>query len=81
MSESKEMIEKKVIEIFSKYSKKNVELSYEIEGLELDSLEFVKLIIELEDSFDIEIDDETLYVSNGVKIQDFYDFINDRIKK
>ena len=81
MSEKKEMIEKKVIEVFSKYSNSDVDLLFSIEELELDSLGFVKLIIELEDSFGIEIDDEKLYVAQGVKIQDFCDFIEERVDK
>lgn len=63
------------ISTFEKYTEENVQFDSDIGSLHLDSLNFVKIIIELEDNYSIEIDDETLYVSNGIIIKNFVDFI------
>lgn len=63
------------LSVFGKYTEEDVQLDSEIGTMHIDSLNYVKIIIELEDNYGIEIDDETLYVSNGIKIKNFVDFI------
>ena len=63
------------LSVFEKHTTEEVCLDSEVGTLQIDSLNFVKLIIELEDNFGIEIDDETLYVSNGITVKDFVDFV------
>ncbi len=75
MKIDKSAIQCEVFKVFKKYSNFDVTIDTEISSLELDSLDFVKLIIELEDSYDIEIDDEALYVINETKVSDYIEFI------
>lgn len=72
-------IESEVLDLFKKFSGQDLTLESEMSSLGIDSLQFVKLIIALEDMYKIEIDDETLYISNGIKIKDFYKFILDKM--
>lgn len=65
-------IENEVLDLFRKFSGQDLTLESEMSSISIDSLQFVKLIIALEDLYQIEIDDETLYVSNGIKVDDFY---------
>ena len=75
----KRKIAEYIISVFKRYSHEKVEEDSEIHFLNLDSLDFVKIIVEIEDYFDMEIDDETLYISNGVKIKDFIDYVDQKI--
>lgn len=75
MIKDKTMIQEKVLLIFSKYCDRPVCEKEKLSDLGLDSLEFIKLIIELEDSFNIEIEDEELYIKEIVKISDYVDYI------
>ena len=50
-------IESKLIEIFNDYS---IDIYNEQQVSDIDSIEYISLIIEIEDSFDIEIPDEFL---------------------
>lgn len=75
---AKDKVEQELIGLFVKCSGKEVSLDTEIAEMEMDSLEFVKLIMEIEDLFEVEIDDDTLYVSKGVTVRNFYDFLLDK---
>lgn len=75
MENVNENIEQKVIKVFEKYCNRDISLDDSINSLELDSLDFVKLIIELEDTFNIEMDDDMLYVGKGICVNDFCIFL------
>lgn len=77
--ETKKNIEHMLISIISKYSKKELSLDTTIEELELESIEFVKIIVEIEKVFGVEVEDDALYVRSGIAIKDFYEYIEKTI--
>ncbi len=79
MENVNENIEQKVIKVFEKYCDRDISLDVSINSLELDSLDFVKLIIELEDTFNIELDDDMLYDSKRICVNDFCIFLKKNI--
>lgn len=72
---SSEAIEKKVIEIVSKYlPDRSIESLY-TEDYKLDSLSLVNFIIELEDTFEIEIKDEMIQGDSFKNTKNVVEFI------
>lgn len=76
-------IEKKIIEIFRvaiNISKDiNITPDVFINTLEVNSLNFLKIIVEIEDSFDIEFDDEELNFNRFNSIKDIAELVKKKI--
>lgn len=79
MKVENQWIEQKVIEIFEKNSFRVVDQDETVNNIGLDSLQFINLIIELEDTFEIEIDDDSLYISSIVRVRDFIQYISSQV--
>ena len=77
-------IEEKVIEILEKNSKlKHIDSSrlkeITVHDLGVNSLNFIKIIVELEDAFDIEFDDDQINYDLLNNIYDLVVLINEKI--
>lgn len=76
-------VEEKVIEIIQKKISNNNDISITSESsfdeLNIDSLDFIEIIIAVEDVFGIEFTDEALYMGKFRKVCDFTSYISEMI--
>lgn len=75
------MIKKQVFECLEKVLNKpclNVDITTSLEQLEIDSIAFIQFIVELEDIFNIEFDDEMLTKNALGNLGDIISYIEKR---
>ena len=71
----------KLIDILSKYTDEEVLLDKEIEDLAIDSLDLVKSIIDVENTFNIKYDVDLLMPDNFIYVNDILDSIIEQLKR
>ena len=62
--------------IYQVMDNKNIELSTEITSIALDSLRFIKLVVEIEKKFNIKFDDDYLLLHKYQTIEDICKYID-----
>lgn len=82
MEEIKEIIK----EIVKENTNDNYELTDEdftadLKMMQINSIQFIKIIVEIENKFDFEFGDEALDIQNYVTLNDFVKYINDTIQE
>ena len=84
MEESvKSSVKEKVIENFKLITQvsKEITLNDSLESLEVNSIMFIKIIIGLEEEFEIEFDDDKLFIKAFPMVKDFVSYIEEIIGK
>ena len=81
----KQQILKYLIELFEEYAdsdipEKKVTIASPIKEMEMDSVDLIKIILSIEEEFDIEFNDEELLLESIRSIEDMADFIVEKIK-
>ena len=81
----KQQILKYLIELFEEYTdsdipEKKVTIASSIKEMEMDSVDLIKIILSIEEEFDIEFNDEELLLESIHSIEDMADFIVEKIK-
>ena len=82
LENSKESLIQKVICIINKNIEQNITLNdfnTEFSNLGIDSLDFIKIVVEIENEFEIEIDDEMLDINIIRNINSIIAIINDKL--
>lgn len=83
MLERNKFVEEKVAEIVQKQIGDDSDVSIALESsfdeLNIDSLDFIEIIIATEDAFNIEFTDEALYMGKFKYISDFTSYISEMI--
>ena len=59
----------------------NINLNTTFDEIELDSIEFITIIVEVESNYEIEFDDENMLISNYQSIGDFVEYVKKKIAK
>jgi len=74
-------IDKKIIELFIKFGEvqNNIGLDTKFIELGLESIAFVSIIVEVEDNYEIEFDDENMIAHNYQTVGDFIKYVKDKI--
>ena len=57
----------------------NINLNTTFDEIELDSIEFITIIVEVESNYEIEFDDENMLISNYQRIGDFVEYVKKKI--
>ena len=76
-------MEKRFLEKVSEYAGKkdiNMQMSFK-EDLLFDSLRFTKMIVDLEESFNIEFDDDIYIVENDIKLIDIFKIVKEKVER
>lgn len=72
-------MQNQLINIYKKFNKSDkvteLTLSTQLSYLDINSVDFIKIIIEIENTFDFEFDDDVLAPGAFQTIQDVYDYI------
>lgn len=72
----------KIRNIIKKYSnEKDFENTTSLQALEIESIEYVQMIIEAEDMFGIEIDDDALILEEVTTVEAFIHVVENAINK
>lgn len=84
--ECEDEIYKKIEEIVKKYSnaciyENNIKMTDDFESLGLNSLHYLKIVVEIESEFDIELDDENLDNKTFKNIENLYNYVKKLIKE
>ena len=76
-------IDKKIIELFIKFGEvqNNIGLDTKFIELGLESIAFVSIIVEVEDNYEIEFDDENMLICNYQCIGDFVEYVKKKTAK
>ncbi|WP_297418081.1 acyl carrier protein [Clostridium sp.] len=82
---SEDEIYKKIEEIVKKYSnafiyEKDIKMTDDFESLGLNSLQYLKIVVEIESEFDIELDDENLDNKIFKNIENLSNYVKKLIK-
>ncbi|HBB29076.1 MAG TPA: hypothetical protein DC000_07490 [Clostridiales bacterium] len=75
----KKIIENQLIAIYQKYIKDNNEvltLEEKMKDMNINSVDYIKIIIDIENQFDIEFEDEALMPGNFETILDMVNYIS-----
>lgn len=59
----------------------NIGLDTAFDEIELDSIEFITIIVEVETNYEIEFDDENMLINNYRSIGDFVEYVKKKITK
>ena len=59
----------------------NINLNTTFDEIELDSIEFITIIVEVETNYEIEFDDENMLINNYRSIGDFVEYVKKKITK
>ena len=59
----------------------NIDLDTTFDKIELDSIGFVTIIVEIETNYEIEFDDENMLINNYRSIGDFVEYVKKKITK
>ena len=59
----------------------NIGLDTDFVDIELDSIEFITIIVEVETNYEIEFDDENMLINNHRSIGDFVEYVKKKITK
>lgn len=69
------------VDIIQKYSKcRGVELNMQVSDLGIDSMSYIAMLVELEEQYGIEFEDEMLVEDSFDKISDMHNFIYKKTK-
>lgn len=74
-----EDIMSKMVQVISKILNKqasDINMDMSIAAMGISSIKFVQIIVELEDQFDIEFDDEKIISTEFEKVKDLYEYLN-----
>lgn len=79
-------VQERVIKIIKKQleevvTDKEIELECELSSLGVNSVIFVKSVVEIENEFEIEFDDNDLNFNNFKVIKDLCDYVGNKIEK
>ena len=76
---TKDAIEEKVIAIFKNHVKSSNEIfsNTSLADLQVDSITFIKIVVALEEEFDMEFDDEKLLITAFPIVKDFIDYLSE----
>lgn len=76
---TEKVIEEKVIAILKNYVKSFSEISSNtlLADLQVDSITFIKIVVALEEGFDMEFDDEKLLITTFPIVKDFVDYLSE----
>jgi len=59
----------------------NIGLDTTFKEIELESINFITIIVEIEDHFEIEFDDENMILSNYQTVGEFVNYVENKITK
>ena len=76
-------IEKEIIKLIFEIGElsNNIGLDTAFDEIELDSIEFITIIVEVETNYEIEFDDENMLINNYRSIGDFVEYVKKKITK
>ena len=76
-------IDKEIIKLIFEIGElsNNIGLDTAFDEIELDSIEFITIIVEVETNYEIEFDDENMLISNYQSIGDFVEYVKKKIAK
>lgn len=76
-------VEHEIIKVMRKAGKlpDNIGLDTTFKELEIESITFITIIVEIEDYFEIEFDDENMILSNYEAVGDFVNYVESKILK
>lgn len=76
-------IESEIVKIMMKAGElpDNIGLDTTFKEIELDSINFITIIVEIEDYFEIEFDDENMILSKYQTIGEFVNYVENKITK
>lgn len=76
-------IEREIIKLMSEAGElpDNIGLDTTFNQIELDSIGFVTIIVEIETNYGIEFDDENMLITNYQSIDDFVEYVKKKIAK
>ena len=80
---NKQQILEYLIELFQQYADvddEKITTRTAMKEMELDSVDLIKIILSIEEKFNIEFNDEELLLENIYDIEDMADFIVEKIK-
>mgnify|MGYP001401524314 CR=1 FL=1 len=76
-------IDSRLLQIISENSgqeTQEIDMGTKIDDIGLSSISFIKMIVDIEEEFNIEFDDESLEFSKFDIIQDFIDYIKEMLR-
>ncbi|WP_370750698.1 acyl carrier protein [Eubacterium sp.] len=76
-------IDKEIIKLIFEIGElsNNIGLDTAFDEIELDSIEFITIIVEVETNYEIEFDDENMLINNYRSIGDFVEYVKKKITK
>ena len=76
-------IDKEIIQLIFEIGElsDNIGLDTAFDEIELDSIEFITIIVEVETNYEIEFDDENMLINNYRSIGDFVEYVKKKITK
>lgn len=76
-------IDKEIIKLICEIGElsDNINLNTTFDEIELDSIEFITIIVEVESNYEIEFDDENILISNYQCIGDFVEYVKKKTAK
>lgn len=76
-------IENEIVKIMTEAGKllDNIGLYTTFKEIELESINFITIIVEIEDHFEIEFDDENMILSNYETVGDFVKYVESKMSK
>lgn len=76
-------IDKEIIKLIFEIGElsNNIGLDTAFDEIELDSIEFITIIVEVETNYEIEFDDENMLINNYRSIGDFIEYVKKKITK